>query len=65
MPNTQKAYSRANTSFTLDLPDWAIEELNILPTHFETVEARMAAVIEFSRRNFQSNTGGPFAAGIF
>lgn len=65
MPNTQNAYSRANTSFTLDLPDWAIEELNVLPTHFETVEARMAAVIEFSRRNFQSNTGGPFAAGIF
>jgi tRNA(Arg) A34 adenosine deaminase TadA len=65
MSNTKNAYSRANTSFTLDLPDWAIEELNVLPTHFETVEARMAAVIEFSRRNFQSNTGGPFAAGIF
>ncbi|NCC04560.1 MAG: nucleoside deaminase [Proteobacteria bacterium] len=25
----------------------------------------MATVIEFSRRNFQRNTGGPFAAGIF
>ncbi|MDY0226121.1 MAG: hypothetical protein RBR38_04745 [Desulfomicrobium apsheronum] len=25
----------------------------------------MAAVIEFSRRNFHRNTGGPFAAGIF
>ncbi len=65
MLKTENAYSRANTSFTLDLPDWAIEELNVLPTHFETVEARMAVVIEFSRRNFQSNTGGPFAAGIF
>jgi tRNA(Arg) A34 adenosine deaminase TadA len=65
MSNTQNAYNRANTSFTLDLPDWAVEELNALPRHLVSVEERMAAVIEFSRRNFQNNTGGPFAAGIF
>ena len=65
MSNTQNAYNRANTSFTLDLPDWAVEELNAMPRHLVSVEERMAAVIEFSRRNFQNNTGGPFAAGIF
>jgi len=65
MSNTQIAYNRANTSFSLDLPDWAVEELNALPRHLVSVEERMAAVIEFSRRNFQNNTGGPFAAGIF
>ena len=25
----------------------------------------MAAVIDFSRRNFREGTGGPFAAGVF
>lgn len=65
MSNTQNPYNRANTSFSLDLPDWAVEELNALPKHLVSVEERMAAVIEFSRRNFQNSTGGPFAAGIF
>jgi tRNA(Arg) A34 adenosine deaminase TadA len=65
MSNDSNPYSNANTSFTIDLPDWAVDRLNALPTHFETPEARMAEVIEFSRQNFQRNTGGPFAAGIF
>lgn len=65
MSNTQNAYNSANTGFTLGLPDWAVEELNALPKYLASVEERMAAVIEFSRRNFQRNTGGPFAAGIF
>jgi len=65
MSNTQNAYNSTNTSFTLGLPDWAVEELNALPKYLASVEERMAAVIEFSRRNFQRNTGGPFAAGIF
>ncbi|MDO9584407.1 MAG: nucleoside deaminase [Desulfomicrobium sp.] len=65
MPNKQDAYNSVNTSFTLGLPDWAVEELNALPKYLASVEERMAAVIEFSRRNFQRNTGGPFAAGIF
>ena len=51
--------------FTLSLPDWTIEELNRLPTHMPTLEERMAAVIRFSRLNFEKETGGPFAAGIF
>ncbi|MFN8493097.1 MAG: nucleoside deaminase [Caldilineaceae bacterium] len=50
---------------TLTMPDWAVQELAQLPTHFPTVEERMAAVIRFSRLNFEHNTGGPFAAGVF
>jgi tRNA(Arg) A34 adenosine deaminase TadA len=51
--------------FTLSLPDWAIEENNRLPSHMPTLEERMAAVIRFSRLNFEHGTGGPFAAGVF
>jgi len=51
--------------FTLALPDWAIEENKRLPRHFPTIEQRMAAVIRFSRLNFEKGTGGPFAAGVF
>lgn len=50
---------------TLSLPDWAVTELKRLPTHFPTLEDRMAAVIRFSRLNFENQTGGPFAAGVF
>ncbi len=50
---------------TLSLPDWVQPELDKLPTHFATVEERMAQVIHFSRLNFMYKTGGPFAAGIF
>ncbi len=52
-------------SFTLDLPEWAIEEHKRLPDALPNLEDRMAAVIEFSRKNFQNETGGPFAAGVF
>ena len=50
---------------TLTLPDWASAELAALPTHMPTIEERMAAVIRFSRLNFENGTGGPFAAGVF
>jgi tRNA(Arg) A34 adenosine deaminase TadA len=53
------------TGFSLSLPQWAIDEMARLPTHFPTLEERMAAVIRFSRLNFENGTGGPFAAGIF
>lgn len=51
--------------FTLSLPDWAIEENNRLPGRLPTLEDRMAAVVRFSRLNFEHGTGGPFAAGVF
>ena len=58
-------FNHANTSFTLDLPDWAVVELNHLPTHFSNIEDQMEAVIRFSQLNFQNKSGGPFSAGIF
>ena len=64
MSNT-KAFNSSNTEFTLALPNWAVDELNALPTYFSTHEDQMAAVIKFARMNVQRKTGGPFAAGIF
>ncbi|HET6148084.1 MAG TPA: nucleoside deaminase [Polyangia bacterium] len=52
--------------FDLTLPDWAAEELAAQGTrHFATLEERMRLVIELARRNFQHDTGGPFAAAVF
>lgn len=51
--------------FTLSLPEWAVEENRRLPPFMPTLEERMEAVIRFSRLNFEHNTGGPFAAGVF
>ena len=58
-------FNAGNTRFQVDLPAWAIVALNELPSHLPTLEERMAAVIDFSRRNFIEGTGGPFAAGVF
>jgi tRNA(Arg) A34 adenosine deaminase TadA len=51
--------------FTLSLPEWAVDENKRLPERLPTLEERMAAVIRFSRLNFERGTGGPFAAGVF
>ncbi len=58
-------FSGDNTRFQVDLPAWAIDALNGLPEYIPALEDRMAAVIDFSRRNFIEGTGGPFAAGVF
>lgn len=60
-----QTFSPDQLSLNLALPDWAGEALRALPSHLPTPEDRMRAVIEFSRLNFQNNTGGPFAAGVF
>ncbi len=52
-------------NFSISLPEWAQKELSQLPERIETVEERMQHVIRFSRLNFEHNTGGPFAAGVF
>lgn len=49
----------------LSLPKWAWEENQRLPALMPTLEERMRAVIHFSRRNYEEQTGGPFAAGVF
>ncbi len=53
------------TSLHLTLPDWAWDEMAQLPATMPTLEERMATVIRFSRLNFEHQTGGPFAAGVF
>lgn len=58
-------FSPSNTHFDLSLPEWAVAALNDMPSHLPSLEERMAAVIDFSRRNFINETGGPFAAGVF
>jgi tRNA(Arg) A34 adenosine deaminase TadA len=49
----------------LALPEWVSTELAALPPVIPNLEDRMAAVIRFSRLNFERGTGGPFAAGLF
>lgn len=63
--NPLNSFNSANTSFNLDLPDWAVDELNLLPTFIPAVEDQMEAVIRFSRLNIQNRSGGPFSAGVF
>jgi tRNA(Arg) A34 adenosine deaminase TadA len=53
------------TSYSLHLPEWAIDENDKLPATLSTPAARMAAVLQFARWNFERGTGGPFAAGVF
>ncbi len=57
--------ARRHTGFALDLPLWAVDELEKMPECIPSGEDRMAAVIKFSRMNFRKGTGGPFAAGVF
>ncbi|MEO1291153.1 MAG: nucleoside deaminase [Chloroflexota bacterium] len=52
--------------FSVSLPEWAEQRLETMRGQiYETLEARMKPVIEFSRLNFEHDTGGPFAAGIY
>ena len=52
-------------NFRVELPEWAVQENQALPEFLPTVEERMQTVIRFAERNFEEDTGGPFAAGIF
>ncbi len=61
----QNSFTQSDLSISLAMPEWAVPALNDLPTHMPSANERMAAVIEFSRMNFQNKTGGPFAAGVF
>jgi tRNA(Arg) A34 adenosine deaminase TadA len=49
----------------LTQPDWVIREFEKLADHVVDIADRMLAVIRFARLNFEYQTGGPFAAGIF
>lgn len=52
-------------SIHLTMPDWAAGEMAALPERLPSLAARMAAVLRFARLNFERDTGGPFAAGVF
>lgn len=60
-----KKFSEEKLNVNINLPPWAIEEMNRLPTYFATIEEKMEIAIRFSRLNFENQTGGPFAACIF
>lgn len=51
--------------FSVELPAWAVEECGRIDSPLTSAEAKMAAVIRFSRLNLEHDTGGPFAAGVF
>ncbi len=51
--------------FSVRLPDWAVEVMAGLPERYESLEEKMADVVDLSRRNFEEGTGGPFAAAVF
>lgn len=52
--------------FLVTLPKWATDELqSMVGQVYKTLEDRMKPVIRFSRLNFENDTGGPFAAGIY
>jgi tRNA(Arg) A34 adenosine deaminase TadA len=54
------------TRFDLSLPAWAGPELAVLAARrFPSVEERMRVVIALARRNFEEDSGGPFAAAVF
>jgi tRNA(Arg) A34 adenosine deaminase TadA len=49
--------------FELNLPTWLGEFANV--TALASLEERMRFVVRAARRNFEEDTGGPFAAGVF
>ncbi len=51
--------------FSVSLPSWAVEAQRSLPECLPSLEDRMKTVIEFSQKNIDHGTGGPFSAGIF
>ncbi|MEM9410718.1 MAG: nucleoside deaminase [Planctomycetota bacterium] len=57
--------SENNYRFEIELPQWAIEANRSLPKLIPDIEDRMREVIRFSKLNFENETGGPFAAGVF
>jgi tRNA(Arg) A34 adenosine deaminase TadA len=50
---------------TIEMPRWVHAEQQKLPSHLTSIDQQMKAIMRFSRLNFQHNTGGPFAAGVF
>ncbi len=56
---------RMSMHFELTLPGWLADMMPSLPPTLPDVEDRMRLVLDLARRNFEANTGGPFAAAVF
>jgi tRNA(Arg) A34 adenosine deaminase TadA len=56
---------RQPLEFSLTLPDWAGAHLEALPDCLPDPDERMRLILDLARHNFQRDTGGPFAAGVF
>lgn len=54
-----------SNTISINLPEWVTKELVTKPKTYPTIEDRMRLVIEFSQKNIDHETGGPFAAGVF
>jgi tRNA(Arg) A34 adenosine deaminase TadA len=52
------------TAIHLTLPGWLEQELSALPRQFSSLEERMRLVLRLARRNYEQDTGGPFAAAV-
>ena len=52
-------------SYSVCLPDWAIEEWSQVRESMDDAESQMQVVVRWSRLNVERGTGGPFAAGVF
>ncbi len=51
--------------YQIELPSWVVKDCEKLPTCLPQLEDRMETIIRFARSNFEYETGGPFAAGVF
>jgi tRNA(Arg) A34 adenosine deaminase TadA len=52
-------------TFSVSLPEWLPAELVELPATFTTPERRVGLVLDLARKNFEHDSGGPFAAAVF
>lgn len=50
------------TTFDASLPDWLIDDLDVLPRILPTNDERMRLVNDLADRNWRAGNGGPFAA---
>lgn len=55
----------AEPLLTLTLPDWLDALLRARPSHFPSLDSRMALVLDLARRNVETQGGGPFGAAVF
>ena len=64
-PQPKPTVAVTEPPLTLTMPTWVPREVDRLPRRIPEIEDRMRAVIRFSRLNYEHETGGPFAAGVF